>query len=490
MLTGVGSSLFKENIYGIPTHKVDEFKAIGLGGLALSNKKEGLIISMGTGTAFVRADKDGIRHIGGSGVGGGTVLGLCGRLCNARSFETVVEMAHKGDLKKVDLNISDISAGDISTLTPDATASNFGKMTDGVTPEDLARGVLNMVFQTIGMLAVFACRQDGIKDVIVTGTLSTVPCANVLFKQVSGCTKSNLLFRSIPFMPRPPERRCLISLKTGRKMNADKNSYKKSSFGPAFLFLCKRRREALAVYYAFCRLMDDIADEPDVKDRLAELALWREEITRAFNGEAKPRWQRHRRMAPQYGMTQDRFLLLIEGMEADVQGRVYKNFEELQWYLWRVAGIVGLATLDILGIKGPHAQELASALGFAVQLTNIVRDVHEDTALGRVYLPEDLLAKHGLTRQDVLQNQNPARLAAALAELAQKDKDFYRRAWDVLHTLPARKILPCRVMGFVYRANLAKIEKTGFEFERAVRLSKTEKALQCIYALYKTDLAV
>ena len=88
------------------------------------------------------------------------------------------------------------------------------------------------------------------------------------------------------------------------------------------------------------------------------------------------------RMAPQYGMTQDRFLLLIEGMEADVQGRVYKNFEELQWYLWRVAGIVGLATLDILGIKGPHAQELASALGFAVQLTNIVRDVHEDTAPG------------------------------------------------------------------------------------------------------------
>ncbi len=77
LLTGVGSSLFKENIYGIPTHKVDEFEAIGLGGLALSNKKEGLIISMGTGTAFVRADKDGIRHIGGSGGGSGEGRG-CG----------------------------------------------------------------------------------------------------------------------------------------------------------------------------------------------------------------------------------------------------------------------------------------------------------------------------------------------------------------------------------------------------------------------------
>ncbi len=184
VLTGVGSSLFKEDVYGIPTRKVDEFEAIGLGGLSLSKKKEGLIISMGTGTAFVRADKNGIRHIGGSGVGGGTVLGLCGQLCNARSFDTVVELAHKGDLKKVDLNISDISAGDISTLAPEVTASNFGKMDDGLTPEDLARGVLNMVFQTIGMLAVFACRNDNIKDVIVTGTLSTVPCAKILFKQV------------------------------------------------------------------------------------------------------------------------------------------------------------------------------------------------------------------------------------------------------------------------------------------------------------------
>lgn len=184
VLTGVGASLFKEDIYGIPARQVDEFQAIGLGGLALSKKKEGLIISMGTGTAFVRADKDGIRHIGGSGVGGGTVLGLCGRLCNARSFDTIVEMAHKGDLKKVDLNISDISAGDISTLSPEVTASNFGKMADGLAAEDLARGVLNMVFQTIGMLAVFACRNDNVKDVIITGTLSTVPCAKTLFKQV------------------------------------------------------------------------------------------------------------------------------------------------------------------------------------------------------------------------------------------------------------------------------------------------------------------
>lgn len=271
-------------------------------------------------------------------------------------------------------------------------------------------------------------------------------------------------------------------------MNADKNSYKKSSFGPAFLFLCKQRRQALAVYYAFCRLMDDIADEPDVADRQGELTLWREEIYRVFEGRPQtPLGKEIRCAAEQYGMTQDRFLLLIEGMEADVQGRTYENFEALEWYLWRVAGIVGLATLDVLGVKGPQAQSLARAEGFAVQLTNIVRDVHEDASAGRVYLPEDLLAKYGLTRKDVLRGADPRVLAGVLAETAQRAKQHYQRAAEILQTLPRRKVLACRMMASVYYANLAKIEKTDFLFDKAVKLSKTEKILQCIYALRKTD---
>ena len=184
ILTGVGSSLFKSQIYAIPTSTVDEFKAIGLGGLALSGKKEGLIVSMGTGTAFVRAGKQGIFHIGGSGVGGGTVLGLCNKLCGIKSFRTIVRLAEKGHLHKVDLNIGDISSKAISTLTKDITASNFGKMEDGLSSSDLASGVLNMVFQTIGMMAVFACRNEKMKDVILTGTLSQVPSAKPVFEML------------------------------------------------------------------------------------------------------------------------------------------------------------------------------------------------------------------------------------------------------------------------------------------------------------------
>ncbi len=182
ILTGVGSALFKQNIYGIPTSFVDEFKAIGLGGLALSRKKEGLVVSMGTGTAFVRAGKKGIFHIGGSGVGGGTVVGLCSQLCGVKSFHTVVRLAEQGTLHKVDLNIGDISPRAISTLSKETTASNFGKMEDGLQPADLAAGVLNMVFQTVGMMAVFACRNESMKDVILTGTLSQVPLAAKVFQ--------------------------------------------------------------------------------------------------------------------------------------------------------------------------------------------------------------------------------------------------------------------------------------------------------------------
>lgn len=273
-------------------------------------------------------------------------------------------------------------------------------------------------------------------------------------------------------------------------MNADAAAYKKSSFGPAFLFLDKNRREALAVYYAFCRLADDIADEPGVQDRLGEIARWKEEIRRVFAGNPATKLGiKLKEISARYAIKEDRFLLLLEGMEADINSRSYKTLEDLQWYLWRVAGVVGLATLDILGVKGPQAEHLARALGFAVQTTNIVRDVYEDASLGRVYLPEDMLSSRSLTRADVLGGARREELSFVLADLAQISKQYYCRAGDILRTFPARKILPCRVMGFVYRANLAKIEKKGFAFAHPVKLSKFEKALQCIYALYKTDFA-
>ncbi len=180
-LTGVGSSHIEDNIFQIKTCRIDEFKAIGVGGLALSEKEEAIVISMGTGTAFIRASKHSNIHIGGSGVGGGTVFGLCSRLANVSSFDTITQLAAVGDLSKVDLMISDISAVDVGSLPSHATASNFGNLKDNATSADITLGILNMTFQTIGMMAVFATRNDTIKDVVLTGTLATMPQTRGIF---------------------------------------------------------------------------------------------------------------------------------------------------------------------------------------------------------------------------------------------------------------------------------------------------------------------
>ena len=181
ILTGVGSSLISGNIYDIPTYKADEFYSVGVGGLALSGKCEALVISMGTGTAFVRATKDSIVHIGGSGVGGGTLLGLSEKLFNEGNFEAINLTAQTGNLSNVDLSVEDICKDSISNFPSHTTASNFGRIRNTATKGDLAFGLINMVFQTIGMLAVFACRNDHIKTVVLTGALTNLTQAREVF---------------------------------------------------------------------------------------------------------------------------------------------------------------------------------------------------------------------------------------------------------------------------------------------------------------------
>ncbi len=270
-------------------------------------------------------------------------------------------------------------------------------------------------------------------------------------------------------------------------MRPNKNAYKRSSFGPAFFFLSRRRREALADYYEFCRLMDDIVDEPDCVDPQAELAYWELEIRRVYDGNPQTDLgKRLKKDIQAFLLPQDRFLLLIEGMRADLEGRLYSSEQALEWYLYRVAVIVGAATLDILGIKGKEADQLARWEGMAVQLTNIIRDVPEDSRRGRVYLPDDLLVRFGLTRKDVLENRSPRAVAEVLKVMAGRAEVFYQKAFLQMGKFNRLKMIPCRVMGYVYLKNLAKIKKTGFIFTCPVKLTKGEKITGMIYALFQT----
>ncbi|MCL2820023.1 MAG: pantothenate kinase [Oscillospiraceae bacterium] len=184
-ITGVGASFINEQIYGIKTHKVNEFNAIGHGALCLTGLDEALVVSMGTGTAFVRAAKNEISHLGGSGVGGGTIIGLAGQMIGKSDVDAVIALANEGNLKNTDLFVSDILCDELHSLPSDLTAANFGKIKSTASDSDIALGILNMVFETIGMLTMFALKNDNITDVVLTGTLATFPQADAVFSKFS-----------------------------------------------------------------------------------------------------------------------------------------------------------------------------------------------------------------------------------------------------------------------------------------------------------------
>ena len=179
MMTGGGSSFRSQPIYSLPCNNVSEFDCIGLGGLYLSGLDEAIVVSMGTGTALIHSKKVNgateIKYLGGTGVGGGTLLGLTQKLTGVGTVEHIEKLCEEGDISKIDLRISDISKNrTYENMKDNLTVSNFGKVSDIATPEDIALGVANMVAETIAMVAVFAARGCGVKDVVLTGNLSTI----------------------------------------------------------------------------------------------------------------------------------------------------------------------------------------------------------------------------------------------------------------------------------------------------------------------------
>ncbi len=196
MVTGVGSAFLGDNIYGIPAVHVNEFIANGKGGLYLSKMDEAIVVSMGTGTAYVYSNKltHEYSHLGGTGVGGGTLVGIADKLLGIRSAQHVAELAMGGNLENIDLMISDITQNDISpTLQSHTTASNFGKVSDLATREDIALGLVNMVFETVAMMAIFSARMKNIKDIVLIGNMAALPQAESIFDKLKNMFNMNII---------------------------------------------------------------------------------------------------------------------------------------------------------------------------------------------------------------------------------------------------------------------------------------------------------
>ena len=179
MMTGAGSRAIQSPIYNRECKSVSEFSSTGIGGLYLSGLDEAIVVSLGTGTAIIhakRAENGAItEYLGGTGVGGGTILGLSRKMLSIGSIEHLEQLSEGGDLGQVDLRIKDISkSGTFKGVNENLTASNFGNLSDLASKKDIALGIFNMVSETVAMMSIFAARQFGIKDIVMCGNLTSI----------------------------------------------------------------------------------------------------------------------------------------------------------------------------------------------------------------------------------------------------------------------------------------------------------------------------
>ena len=171
-ITGVGSKFVDKPVYGCPTYKIDEFEATGTGGYYLTDKKEVIVVSMGTGSFFVKVTEEEMKHIGGVGLGGGTICGLSSIMLNTGDIHEIAAMSRRGDVAKIDLRIGDLAREKLPGLNLDVTASNFGKADAQSRQEDIAAGIVHMVIENICQSAILASVNTGIKDYILIGGLT------------------------------------------------------------------------------------------------------------------------------------------------------------------------------------------------------------------------------------------------------------------------------------------------------------------------------
>ena len=253
-----------------------------------------------------------------------------------------------------------------------------------------------------------------------------------------------------------------------------------SSFAAAFWMFSVPKRRAIHAVYAFCRLADDIADEPSVRgDRGQLLERWRDELRCAYRGKAvSPVGVALGDAIVRFQLPEELFLELLRGIESDLTGEPVESFEDLRRYCYRVASTVGLLIVRILGFRDPRSLDYAESMGIAVQLTNVLRDVGGDVASGRVYLPREDLERFGIDPGKLEQARGSEELRLLMALYAERARIFYEDAARLLPREDRQALRPAEAMGGIYRALLEELQRRGFPCsEEPVRLSKMRRLM-------------
>jgi 15-cis-phytoene synthase len=264
-----------------------------------------------------------------------------------------------------------------------------------------------------------------------------------------------------------------------------------SNLALAFILLPKAKRDGMSSLYAFCREVDDAADEDSipVESRREQLAEWRADVRRACNGQS-PEMPVNIELQPvieRYHLPFDHFDELIKGVEMDLDINRYADYDELELYCYRVASVVGLLSIEIFGYRDPRCKEYAIYLGKALQLTNILRDVRVDAQRGRIYLPQTELARFKVTPDEILRLEYSERFFELAKSVAARARDFYQRARKALPETDRRSMVAAELMGSVYWRLLGKLEAQRFNVfgPEPTRLTKPQKLLLIVRAWYR-----
>lgn len=254
-----------------------------------------------------------------------------------------------------------------------------------------------------------------------------------------------------------------------------------SNLALAFILLPRRKREAMRALYAFCREVDDLADEDarPLEERRQQLAAWRKDVHAACH-EGTPKLPVNRELQPfirEFGLRYELFDALLQGVEMDLDLLAYPDYATLERYCYHVASVVGLLSVEIFGYRNPRCRDYAVALGKALQFTNILRDVGDDAGRGRIYLPREELDRQGVTPDEVLQRRASPRFTAVCRAVDARARGFYREARRLLPPDDRKSMIAAELMGGVYWRLLKKLERTGFPVlgDQPVRLGRGQK---------------
>jgi phytoene synthase len=251
----------------------------------------------------------------------------------------------------------------------------------------------------------------------------------------------------------------------------------RSSFYYAFILLPAERRRALHAVYAFCRFIDDIADDESIREPALLLKRWREELDRVYAG--APTRALSRALADsarRFNIPRELFEEIINGVEMDLSRKRYQSWEELRPYCYRVASALGLICIEIFGYRNPSAKLYAENLGLALQLTNILRDVREDAERGRIYLPLEDLARFNVSENEILGGVYSPNFISLMDFEARRARELYALAQSELAPEDRATLLTAEAMRLIYAALLGRIIKSNYRvLDRRHSLSAPHK---------------